>query len=58
MQREPGDNYSDAIPLKSRDYLFTPNGGYDFGSSIFYRQVDPLPFCITAFIPQIIKADN
>jgi hypothetical protein len=57
-QREPGDIMSGPTPLKTRDYLFTPNGGYDFGSSIFFRQVDPLPFCITSFTPQISIGDN
>jgi hypothetical protein len=57
-QREPGDHGGVAIGLKTRDYIFTPNGGYDMGSSIFYRQVDPLPFCITALVPQIKQGDN
>jgi hypothetical protein len=58
IQREPGERYDAAIPLKTQDYLFVPNGGYDFGTSVFYRQTDPLPFCLLAIIPQIVRGEN
>jgi hypothetical protein len=57
-QREPGDEGGISIPLKTRDYQFIPNGGYAFGTSVFYRQVDPLPFCVNAFVPKIVKGDS
>lgn len=57
-QRTIDDDFNVAIPLKTQDYQMVLQGGYDFGAHVFFRQVDPLPFCLLAFIPQIVPAEN
>ena len=59
FQREASDDYGAAMPLKTYD---SPpqslNGGMDLGATIFFRQVDPLPVTILAFIPEIEVASG
>lgn len=57
-ERQPGDDLAVALPLRTQDYLVELNGGYAFRTSIMFRQVDPLPFCITAIIPQTAQGSN
>jgi hypothetical protein len=57
-QRGPGDNYNAPIALKTRDYKVTMNGGYDFGAHVFFRQVDPLPVCLLAFLPSVVAGEK
>ena len=57
-QRNVSNNLAVAPPLETRDFLITLNGGYAFRTSILFRQIDPLPFCLTAVIPQIVQGGN
>ena len=57
-ERTPSADLSVSLPLVTRDYLVPLNGGYNFRTSIMFRQVDPLPFCITAIIPQAAQGGN
>ena len=47
-----------AMPLQTKDFKMTLNGGYDFGACIFFRQVDPLPFTRISIIPKVIVSEN
>lgn len=59
IQRDPTDDYSKAIALKTQDYgPFSPPGGYSKDAHMIFRQVDPLPFTITAFIPQVVAGES
>ena len=57
-ERTPGVDLSGPLPLQTRDYLVNLNGGYAFRTSIMFRQIDPLPFTLTAVIPQVAQGGN
>lgn len=58
LQRDQSDSLSACPPLKTHDYRHSLNGGYDRGAGIFFRQVDPLPVAILAFIPLAVVSDR
>lgn len=59
LQRDVSDNLNAAIALKTQDYgPLVPPGGYSQDAHLIYRQVDPLPFALLAFIPQIVAGEN
>jgi hypothetical protein len=58
VERDAADLASAPMPLRNRDYRMTLNGGYDFGAGLFFRQTQPLPFCILCFVPKCETSDN
>lgn len=58
IKRAPGTNFNQPIPLNSKDHLMNLNGGYDKQSRIFFRQIDPLPFQISAIMPEVVVAER
>ncbi len=58
VQRGPSDNWNAPIQLKTRDYKVSMDGGYDFGAHVFFRQVDPLPVCLLAFLPSVVAGEK
>lgn len=58
LQREVTDDNDTPIALKTRDYKLATNGGYDLGSRVFFRQVDPLPFTILSIMPTVTAGEK
>lgn len=58
VERDASDLASAPMPLRTRDYRMTLNGGYDFGAGLFFRQVDPLPVTILCFVPKLEVSDS
>ncbi len=52
--RPESANFDSPIPLQTRDFQVTIPGGYDYGAHLFFRQIDPLPFIILAFIQDVV----
>ncbi len=58
LERDQSDPLGSAPPIKTIDYRHSLNGGYDKDAGIFFRQVDPLPVAILAFVPLYVVSDR
>lgn len=56
--REGGDDMDTAVPLFSGDIEIEWDGEYSSDNHIFYRQDQPLPATIVAFMPQMNTQDR
>lgn len=58
LQRNSDDLLETAIPLQTADFKQSMDGGYDYGAHMFFRQTDPLPFTILAFLPSLVASEK
>ena len=58
LEHDAAEDMSVCMPLKTKDYKLTMNGGYDFGAGLFIRQVDPLPMTVIGIFPKLMASDN